>query len=420
MIIALFLIIALYLALCLAYFSYHGDEGIRGSFETFNNDDVRYLRSAWTLLETGRYTYRYPDTDTVFVMPGLTTVLAGFVAIFGKYPLVPFKIFQALLGCATLYLIFLCGRKLFKSEVGLVGAGIMALYAPNIYVTGTILTEVCFWFLFLLTFLFSIYALDTHKMRYYIGGGLLLGLCTLFKPCALMFCGVVGVMWLIKRYKFTEALKFALVAGGAAVLVLSPWIVRNALLFGEFIPLTKSSGNPMFQGTFINYDQSVRASENIDYYVIIKEQTDIDIDNYGNNELTDDAAELAMTKIRFDRVIKKEPLKYLWWYTVGKTIQNFREPFLWVVLFGVNIIAYCIQHYLILLLGLAGFFVFLLSRDKNPAAYILMLSVLCFNLMYLPFYCFARYMFPIMFCFALYAGYLIVRLKDMLVARKTA
>lgn len=47
------------------------------------------------------------------------------------------------------------------------------------------------------------------------------------------------------------------------------------LIFKEFIPFTKSSGNPAFQVTFINYDKTVQKAENIDYCEIIKEQTDI-------------------------------------------------------------------------------------------------------------------------------------------------
>jgi len=108
--ILLVIIIASYLGLCFASFAFHGDSTLMGNFETFNNDDVKYLRSAWTLIDTGMYTYKYVDVNTVFIMPGLTTVLAGFVLVFGKYPMLPFKIFQAILLAGGLYLIFLIER----------------------------------------------------------------------------------------------------------------------------------------------------------------------------------------------------------------------------------------------------------------------------------------------------------------------
>lgn len=402
-------VILIYLALCFASFAYHGDEGIRGSFEKFDNDDVKYLRSAWTLLETGRYTYKFPDADTVFIMPGITTVLAGFVVVFGKYPLIQFKIFQAVLGSLCLFLIFLCGRKLFNTRVGVISAVIMALYAPSIYITGTMLTEVCFYFLFLLTFLFTIYAVETYEMKYYIWGGVFLGLSALFRPAALMFPIVVLVMWIIKKYKPVDMLKYGSVVVGVVCVILSPWIIRNAIIFNEFIPLTKSSGNPAFQGTFINYDQSVREKENIDYYGIISEETDIDVDKCGYDELADDATERKMTEIRFKEIILKEPLKYLHWYTIGKTIKNWNEPFLWLVLFNIGVEKLIFQHYLLLIIGFAGFIYFLLKERDRGVMWLPIVTIVYFNTAHLPFYCFSRYMFPVIFCFAVYASYLIER-----------
>lgn len=413
--ISIIAIIAVYLALCGASFSYHKTEAIRGSFETFDNDDVKYLRSAWTLLETGRYTYKNPEVDTVFIMPGLTTVLAGFVAVFGRFPYLQFRIFQALLGGACLYLIFLCGRRLFATRVGVISAALMALYAPSIYVVSTILTEVCFCFLFLLTFLFTIYAVDTAKMKYYVWGGVFLGLSALFRPSALMFPFAVFAMWLIRKYKLADMLKYGAAVVCVVSAILSPWIIRNAVIFGEFIPLTKSSGNPMFQGTFINYDQSVREYENIDYYKIIGEQSDVDVSKYGHDELADDKIEHMMTKIRFKEVILKEPLKYLIWYTVGKTIRNWYEPFLWVILFDIGIKKLFAQHYIYLLAGIAGFAVFLKRERHKGIMWLPAVSIAYYNAAHLPFYCFSRYMFPTMFCFALFAAYLL----DAAVTRKS-
>lgn len=411
---ALLIIVLIYAGLCGLYFWIHGNEGIRGSFESFDNDDVKYLRSAWTLLETGKYTYKNPQTDTVFIMPGITTVLAAFVAIFGKYPILQFKIFQAILGCACLYLIFLCGRRLFGTAAALVCTAMMALYFPSIYVTGTLLTECCFYFLFLLTFYYTIAAVESRKMKYYAMGGIFLGLSALFRPTVLAFPAAVFAVWIAKKYKFIDMIKFAGTVVGIVCLILSPWIIRNAIIFKQFIPLTKASGNPAFQGTFISYDRTTEEEENIDYYNIIKKETDIDVDKYGFDELVDDAVESEMARIRFREVIIKNPLKYLYWYTIGKTIKNFEEPFLWVVMFGIDIEWLRGQHYLLLLLGFLGFAGMAFSGRKNHIMKLPAYTVLLFNCVHLPFYCFSRYMFPFMFCFALYAAYLIAGLFALL------
>lgn len=410
---AILIILIIYLALCFASFAFHKDSTLLGSFEKFDNDDVKYLRSAWTLLETGRYTYNYVDQDTVFIMPGLTTVLAGFVIVFGKYPILPFKIFQALLGCACLYLIFMCGRKMFNSRIGVIAAGIMAIYAPSIYVVNTLLTETIFYFLFLLTFLSTIYAIDTYKMKYYIWGGAFLGLSALFRPAILLYPIAVLIMWIIKRYKFIDMIKYGAVVIGVVCAILSPWIIRNAIVFNDFIPLTKASGNPALQGAFINYDQSVKDFENIDYYNIIKKDYDIDIDNYGNNEIINNDVELAMLKIRFKEIILKDPLKYLKWYTLGKTGINWSEPFIWTNLFNISYKNLVTQHYTLLFFGVLGF-IMLFFNLKNTTLnkgkgliWFPAVAVVYFNCAHLPFFCMSRYMFPVMFCFGVFSAYLI-------------
>ncbi|MCK9478151.1 MAG: glycosyltransferase family 39 protein [Firmicutes bacterium] len=409
--IVLTIIILIYLALCGAYFIMHQNEAIRGSFETFDNDDVKYLRSAWVLLETGRFTYKDPTVDTVFIMPALTVALAAFVLMFGAYPIIQFKIFQALLGAACLYLIFLSGKKLFSARIGLVGAALMAVYAPSIYVTGTLLTEGFFYFLFLLTFYFTICAIESSKMRYYIAGGFFLGLSALFRPTVVPVVPIaVLFVWIAKKYKFADMVKFGFAVSCTVIFVLSPWILRNAIIFGEFIPFTKASGNPAFQGTFINYDRSVEETEKIDYYQIIKEKSNIKVEKYGFDELTDNAVESEMTRIRFNEVIKKEPLKFLKWYTVGKTIKNFDEPFLWVRLFNISAEKLTLQHYLMLAAGLAGFLALVIFEKNKGVMLLPALLIFLFNGIYLPFYCFSRYMFPIIFCFALYGGYFIDKL----------
>lgn len=396
-----------YIALCLLSFWVHKDSALLGSFEKFDNDDVKYLRSAWTFLETGRYTYNYTDIDTVFIMPGITTLLAGFVAIFGKYPMLQFKIFQALLGAASLYMIFLIGRSIFSVRIGLIAAWIMCIYAPSIYITNIMLTESVFYFLFLLLFLFTVRALESGSWRYYIGGGIVLGLAVLFRPFIIAFPGVVFLMWLIKKYPISHMFKFGVAVIAIVCLIMFPWIVRNYILFDRFIPLTKASGNPALQGAFINYDQSVRQTENIDYYGIIQETTDIVLDLFGKDELVNDAVESQMVKIRFEQVMPKEPFRYIYWYTIGKSIKNWEKPFLWLPLYNVDYSFWTAQHYALLFCGLLGGILHMLSKSSSKIGWILPITVLFFNCAHLPYYCFARYMFPVMFCFALFTGYTI-------------
>jgi len=411
--ILLIAIIAIYLGLCFASFAYHGDSLLMGNFETFNNDDVKYLRSAWTLIDTGKYTYKFVDKDTVFIMPGLTTVLAGFVLIFGKFPLVPFRIFQAILLAGGLYFVFLIGRKIFSSNVALIATALMAMYSPSIYSPNTIFTESIYYFLFLLAFLYTTYALDAASLKYYALGGVFLGLAALFRPTILLFPIVVFIMWLIKKYSVLDMIICGGMVIGIVALILSPWIIRNAIIFHRFIPLTISSGNPTMQGTFIDYDQSVRATENIDYYEIIKAEGKIDISNFGKDEIITDEAETEMAEIRVKKLWKEDPVEFIKWYTVGKTYENWRRPFLFKNIFDIDAGALLWQHRIYMLAGILGFIIFAFKGKLKGLAWLPVVSIIYFNCSHLPFFCFARYMFPIIFCVVFFGAFLLYELSQM-------
>lgn len=54
----------------------YGNSLLLGSLQKFNNDDVKYIRSAWNLLDNKILSYENIKEPTVFIMPGLTYVLA--------------------------------------------------------------------------------------------------------------------------------------------------------------------------------------------------------------------------------------------------------------------------------------------------------------------------------------------------------
>ncbi|MBR6645953.1 MAG: glycosyl transferase, partial [Clostridia bacterium] len=69
------ILMAAMLSGCIFASIYYNDKLLLGSFEKYDDDDVKYLRSAETFIKTGQLTYRYPDKPTVFIMPGITLFL---------------------------------------------------------------------------------------------------------------------------------------------------------------------------------------------------------------------------------------------------------------------------------------------------------------------------------------------------------
>ncbi|MBM7868764.1 4-amino-4-deoxy-L-arabinose transferase-like glycosyltransferase [Clostridium pascui] len=381
-IIALFFIVNLYATLR------YGTENYLGSFEKFDNDDIKYIRSAWELADKGHLIYHRVDEPTVFIMPGLPYVLAFFIKIFGKFGgITAFRVFQALLQAASMYLIFLLGRKVFNSRAAILGCFLNSLYIAEYYTSTVILTEILFKFLLLLLIYVSIYAIEEKSLLYYTIGGIIWGFGCLVRPTLAAYPGIVLIIWIIKKYTLKDMVKFTMVTTLAFSTIMSPWWIRNYVVFRRFIPLTLSSGNPFLQGTYVNYDQS---------------------DNYtpyepGKTAIESNQREIDAGLYRLKNYAVKEPLKYAYWYTIGKSWNLWNAPFYWKEILGVSFYNAIIFHYLILILGAAQSIRLFIKRNEDFL--FLFITALFFDLIYIPYFTMSRYSYPIMPMVFIVAGY---------------
>ena len=363
-----------------------GDSLLLGSLEKFDNDDVKYIRSAWNLLDNNILSYENIKEATAYIMPGLTYVLALFMFIFGKINgIVAFRIFQVILQGISLYLLFLIGKKVFNIKVALIACFMDALYIAEIYAASVILMEVIFKFLLLLLIYISIYAVEKKSLKLYILGGIVWSAACLFRPTIAAYPLLILIMWIKNKYSFSEIAKYTVVVTSIFCIIMSPWWIRNYKVFDRVILFTKSSGNPFLQGTFINYDQSKGLG--VPY---IK----------GEDVLESNESEMKAGLQRLKIYGKKEPLKYIAWYTLGKTFYFWRAPFYWVI--NISYIPVIIYHFIILFYALYGMIKY---KDKSLNLKFLIMVVVYFNIIYLPYYTFERYSYPLMPLVILFAAY---------------
>ncbi len=357
-----------------------GNSTLLGSLETFDNDDVKYIRSAWTLVDTGVLTYEDITTPTAFIMPGLTYVLAGFTWAFGKMNgIVAFRVFQVILQCGSLYLLFLISRKIFNSKAAIIACLIDSLYFVETYAASLVLMECLFKFLFLLLIYISIYALTEKKVKFYISAGFVWALSCLFRPPIAIYPLVILIFWVRNKYKVKDIIKYTSIVLVIFCAVMSPWWIRNYKEFDTFIPFTKSTGNPFLQGTFPNYDKS--GGFGVPY-------------EEGDNYIDNDAKQVKMGLERLKIYVPKEPLKYLWWYTGGKTIELWESPFYWNGRTGLIISG--VWHYMILITGVLGIVKGFRRGNRNKMAGFILSIIIVLNISYLPYFTFSRYAYPLM------------------------
>ncbi|SDW44983.1 glycosyltransferase family 39 protein [Paenibacillus sp. CF384] len=378
-----------------------GDHFLLGSYEKRNNDDVKYVHAAQVLLEHHTLVYNSGMNPTNYIMPVVPVVLSGFLSFLDRDAAVMgFRLLQCLMQAASVYLIFIIAREMLGRRVAVVAVLLDALYVPNLFASGAILTESTFKLLFLLLICSIIYALKRRKASAYVFVGIMLGLACYVKPqCALIPICLL-IIWLVQRYNWKDIFKYTAIVGVCSMLLLSPWWVRNYVDFHEFIPFTKSTGNPMLLGALIK-----RANPPKGFFEQYPEYKDQKL------FVGSDSAE----KLAAQRVIaygfKHHPFDYAYWFTVGKSIQLFESPFYSKPVPGLPRPAINVVHWLYVLAGFAGLVVLGIRRRLKLILPVL-LPFLYYWFIHLPFITFGRYGYPLVCLLTIFAAAAIVALLE--------
>ena len=388
--ILLIISLAIFCLICVFTSIYYGNKLLLGDLELNNNDDVKYLRAAQTLLDTGMLTYKDTQEPTVFIMPGLVFTLLPFVAIFGKIgAIVAFRIFSAIIQTFMLYVLYLIIKKVFNSsKTAVVTVLLNVIYVANIYVTTVLLSETIFTFLLMNLIYICMFAVEQKNNKLYLTGGIIWALSVYFKPIMLAFPIVVFILMLVNKYTISEMIKYAVIPLVILIICMSPWWIRNYITFDRFIPLTLSSGNPKLQGAYINYDQNPSYKDEIDFS---------NVGEFGN-EIQNNETETKRANAVIKYNLENNTLEFIYWMTIGKTIENFKSPFIWYDLYGIKFIVYNIFHIALLILGIIGIGITWFAKcfKENKLKLVLIAIIIFFNIVHLPYYCFARYVYPIM------------------------
>lgn len=366
------------------------------------HDDLIYINSAKNLLNMHMLTCYDKAHPTVYIMPGLPIILSWFISLFKHNALGIFRLFQIILNTACLYLIYIIGKKIFNEKIALICVFLNIIYIPHYSVEGFILTEILFKFLFLILVYISMLAIDSKQYKYYILGGILLGLCCLIRPNVAVFPIIIFLIWIIKKYSLLDMIKFGTVTVITLAIIMSPWWIRNYKIFSKFIPLTESSGNPFYAGTFINFEKP-------DFYVPEKMNYKIDEKLKDFSEINYDMNSKKQGQYIIEKGFSTEPLKYSYWYTVGKVIYTWKNPHLGCNMFYIYKYGKIYHRFFILLSFLGILCIFKKDRDYKKI-YIALIPII-FTIFNLPFIPDGRYVYPfIELCF-LCSSYFIYTLK---------
>jgi hypothetical protein len=209
-----------------------------GAYETGN--------IAAAMAETGTFSSPFgTDTGpTAWIMPGYPFLLALIFKVFGTYSISSAfvaLVLDCIASALTVIPIFFMTNQLYDRKSALVAAALFCFYPPSLWhATGRIWDATLFTMmsLFLLNFLMTIE--KTWTLKTSMLAGLLFGSIAIFKVIILALYPFVSIRILVQK---SIRLKVRLQQIGLLtlmiLLVLSPWMWRNYLVFGR--PLLRSN-----------------------------------------------------------------------------------------------------------------------------------------------------------------------------------
>jgi 4-amino-4-deoxy-L-arabinose transferase-like glycosyltransferase len=207
---------------------------------TFAPDSERYMRMAGHILEKGMISYDGRNL-TAADTPGFPLFLAGLRALFGP-GLLWIYLAQVILSAATVLLVFLIGSELFSARAGLAAAFLAAVYPMLFIFVATPLSEVLY--TFLATAFLALYVRVRRGVPWALSAGLIGGAAAMTRPVLAGFVVLLGLLRLVRSGR--RSLGVVLLLGFG--IVLTPWIIRNAKAFNEFIPLSSRGGFEFYLG----------------------------------------------------------------------------------------------------------------------------------------------------------------------------
>jgi 4-amino-4-deoxy-L-arabinose transferase-like glycosyltransferase len=177
------------------------------------------------------------------------------------------RIVEALLGVATILVVFALGRRLGGRRhgrfVGLFAAFAVAVYPPFIHTTGVVMSEPPAMLTLPAAVLAFLWAGEKERTWPWLVPGLLFGLTAMFRPEYLLVGAAFVVLAGLRaffdsdrdgRNAWRPGLAGAAVLLVALVLPILPWTVRNLVVLDKAVPISTGGGKALYVGTYLPGD----------------------------------------------------------------------------------------------------------------------------------------------------------------------
>jgi 4-amino-4-deoxy-L-arabinose transferase-like glycosyltransferase len=222
------------------------------------HDAVRYDRIAKSVAQGHGYPYsRVEGRNTAFRPPAYPYLLAGAYELAGveRAPMADRVLVGRLLGLLTgtliVGLIGIVAMQLWGRRAGLIAMALGAVYIPLILVSSSLMSEPLFALLLLGALAAALqHRRSTHRWRWLLLAGFLGGLTILTRANAMvLLLPLVLAVWTVRPRLSPRSLAGPAVLVVVALVTVSPWTIRNAVVMDRFIPVSTQLGSAL-AGTY--------------------------------------------------------------------------------------------------------------------------------------------------------------------------
>ena len=170
--------------------------------------------------------------------PPLYPLLLSAVSLVGGDSVMAHRAVGVPLGAVTIVLVGLLGRRAGGERVGLVAAAICAVYPLMVATDGALMSETLYGALIAATLLAAARLLDRPGAWIALATGAGIGLAALTRSEALLLVPLLA--WPVSVAGGPGWPLRAAVAAAGCALVIAPWTIRNAVTFGELVPISNN------------------------------------------------------------------------------------------------------------------------------------------------------------------------------------
>lgn len=173
-------------------------------------------------------------------------VLAGVIKICGEGA-ASIYFLNALLGCSSVLLIYIIVKMILGHRAAILAALAAAVEPFLVLISAEVMGEALFVFLLLFLILLFISMKKLSKTKTVITA-IVMALLALCRPEGILFIIQAVVVFITLNVSFKQKITSLLVFACIFLAVYSPWVFRNYLRFGAFVPFTTHGGYTLYLG----------------------------------------------------------------------------------------------------------------------------------------------------------------------------